>query len=335
MKNFIFLYLIFLALLYACKNNDKTDTSNESTNLVPQDTVSKFEAISLLGDTLYPLRLSEDEQQLFDSALRAAENNFKAQPDNLDNIIWYGRRLAYLSHYKAAIQVYSDGLKKFPNSPELYRHRGHRYITLRQFDKAIKDLKKAATLLNNKPIRSEANGLPLPHPNPQESSLQFNTWYHLGIAYFLNGNYGEAAKAYEKCLDYTNNDDAVVATANWLYLTYRRLGEDEVAERTLGMINYGMDIRENEDYYKNLLVYKGAMSADSILNIGQPELNLGNGLSLANQGYGLGNYYYLDVGDEEMGEKLFYKVLEGGYWTAFGYIAAEADLSRKNDSIDF
>ena len=103
---------------------------------------------------------------------------YQANPNNPDAIIWLGRRLAYPGQFKEAIDVFSEGIRKFPNDARFYRHRGHRYITLRRIDLAIKDFKQAASLVKGKPDELEPDGQPNARNIPT-STLQFNIWYHL------------------------------------------------------------------------------------------------------------------------------------------------------------
>jgi tetratricopeptide (TPR) repeat protein len=334
MKIHYIIWLILPLLLGACKQTGKEDNKADTVDSLQQKQPD-YEALSLLGDTLRTLDLSEAERTLYDSALLVAEKNYQSAPDNLENIIWYGRRLAYAGRFKQSIEVYTKGIQKFPQSAALYRHRGHRYITLRQFDKAVADLNKASALIADQPVEPEPNGLPLPNPSTQLSSLQFNIFYHLGLAYYLLGEYGNAAEAYEKCLEYADNDDATVAVADWLYMSYRRLGEDEVAEKTLGMIQMDMKVNENQSYYDRLLMYKGMIPPDSVMQIEGGEIYPSRDLTLATQGYGVANYY-LDLGDEEKAREIFQMIVDGTYWPAFGHIAAEADLRRlQQDTVDF
>ncbi|MFQ5674631.1 MAG: hypothetical protein ACE5G1_01940, partial [bacterium] len=83
------------------------------------------------------------------SNLAKAQADYEKNLNDADAIIWLGRRMAYLWRYRDAIEIYSEGIKKHPNNAKLYRHRGHRYITVREFDKAIADLEKAAKLTEN------------------------------------------------------------------------------------------------------------------------------------------------------------------------------------------
>ena len=50
-------------------------------------------------------------------------------------------------------------------------------------------------------------------------------------------------------------------------------------------------------------------------------------VNIATQGYGVANWYFVND-EEEKAREILDKVLEGKYWSAFGYIAAEADVAR-------
>jgi hypothetical protein len=55
-------------------------------------------------------------------------------------MIALGRAQATAWRYSDAIETYTRGIKVAPANAMLYRHRGHRYISTRQFDKAVTDL---------------------------------------------------------------------------------------------------------------------------------------------------------------------------------------------------
>jgi tetratricopeptide (TPR) repeat protein len=77
-----------------------------------------------------------------------------------DNYIWMGRRLAYLNRHNDAIAEFTEGLRQYPDSYKLLRHRGHRWITLRRFDLAVDDLNRAASLIEGVPDEVEPDGMP-------------------------------------------------------------------------------------------------------------------------------------------------------------------------------
>lgn len=280
------------------------------------------EAISLLGQSLFPIDFVAETKEEYEGNLVIAKVDFDKDPDNQENIIWFGRRTAYLWHYRDAIKIYSDGIKKYPESYKLYRHRGHRYISIREFDKAIEDLEIASQLIEGVPDEIEADGQPNKYDIPTSTS-HFNIWYHLGLAYYLKGDFENALRAYRECMKFSNNNDALCATSDWLYMIYRRLGMENEAKDVLQAITSEMEILENHSYHKRLLMYKGIIPPDSVLNTIDAD-----DLDIATQGYGVGNWYFYN-GETEKAMDIYKKVVEGTYWAAFGYIAAEAELARK------
>ena len=81
---------------------------------------------------------------------------YKRNPDDVEAAIWLGRRTAYLGRFTEAIEIYTRAIETHPDEPRLYRHRGHRYITIRKPDLAIKDLQKAAELVEGSPDQARA-----------------------------------------------------------------------------------------------------------------------------------------------------------------------------------
>ena len=284
----------------------------------------QVEAIAFTGKRLFPIAESLTIQHKKDSLLQIAAQNYASNPADLDNIVWYGRRTAYLSHYQKAIEIYTKGLAKFPNSAELYRHRGHRYISTRQLDKAIADFEKAADLAKDRPIEIEPDGIPnkLNHPL---SSLQFNIYYHWALAYYLKGNFEKAADLYEKCMEYSTNPDLLTATTDWLYMAYKRMGEATKANALLKNITSDIEIIENTSYFNRLLMYKGLKKPEDLVDFNQASFD--NQLDVVTQAYGLGNWYFYNR-EIEKAKAIFEKILATDHWSAFGYIAAEAEISR-------
>ncbi len=79
---------------------------------------------------------------------------YKQDSSNVENLIWIDRRAAYLWRYREAIDIFISCMKKFPDEAGLYRHRGHQYITVREFDHAIADLTKALSLIELLPLET-------------------------------------------------------------------------------------------------------------------------------------------------------------------------------------
>ena len=282
------------------------------------------EATSLLGEPLYPPQLDPETRTQREEALMRAAAEYRQDHLDEENIIWFGRRLAYLGRYGEANAVYSDGLALHPTSHKLLRHRGHRYISIRQLDASIADLERATELIEGVPDEVEPDGLPNARNIPTSTS-HTNIHYHLGLARYLEGDFDEALGAYRLCLRFSTNDDMRCATSYWLYLTLRRLGRDREAAAVLEPVTAEMDIIENFAYHKLLLLYKGELAPEAVLGTTSLE---GESIEDATVGYGVGAWYLLN-GEPDRAAEIFRRIVSGPAWPAFGHIAAEAELARR------
>jgi tetratricopeptide (TPR) repeat protein len=293
------------------------------TVVMPQET-RKPEATSLLGKPLISPEPSAERKAAMEKDLAAARAEFDKDPKSADAAIWLGRRTAYLGRYREAIAIFSDAIAKHPADARLYRHRGHRYITVRDFDNAIDDLSKAASLVRDKPDEVEPDGQPNAKNTPT-STLQTNIYYHLALARYLKGEFAAAANAYHRCMALSKNDDMRVATAHWQYMTLRRLKREAEAAKVLDGITADMSIIENTSYHRLLMMYKGATEADALLEASKKE-----SLDAVTIGYGVANWHLYngrtDRAKAILGEIV--KQYESMQWAGFGYIASEADLAR-------
>ena len=143
------LFLILLLILPSCQS------SQDNIKLVNLD--KTIEAVTLLGDTLISPDIKEGKSL---DQFKSAQNNYYKDQENPETLIWYGRRVAYLGYFKEAIKIYTLGIEKFPYDARFYRHRGHRYISTRQYDNAINDFTKALELIDGKEDQIEPDGLP-------------------------------------------------------------------------------------------------------------------------------------------------------------------------------
>ncbi len=276
------------------------------------------QAISLLRDTLFAPTLSADVRASHEQRLADAQADYDADPNSADAIIWLGRREAYLGDYRRAVEIFTEGIEKHPEDARMYRHRGHRFITLRMFDRAIEDFVRAAQLTEGQEDEIEPDGLPNERGIPT-STLQFNIWYHLGLGHYLKGEFEEALNAYQECMKRSDIPDRLVATSHWLYMTLRRLERTEEAAQVLEPITGDLEVIENHGYHRLLLMYKGELTPDSLLEPDQ------DALQNATVGYGIANWHYYDE-RQEQAEAMFRQILAGTVWAAFGYIAAEAEI---------
>ncbi len=251
------------------------------------------------------------------TAMAAWEKN----RDDVDALIWVGRRSAYLGRFRDAIALYSDAIKKHPDDARLYRHRGHRYLTVREIDLAIADFEKAVTLITAagaKPDEVEPDGQPNARNTPI-STLHSNIYYHLGLGYYLKQNYVRAADTWRKARDVVRNADNLVAASNWLYLSLRRAGQADAAAAVLLPIDTRLDIIENGSYHSLLLMYKGERTPEEVLKAA------GDGPGATAVRYGVSTWYLIN-GKRREAQQLWASILEGQDWPSFGHLAAEAEI---------
>jgi len=283
----------------------------------------RLQAISLLGDTLRDFPLAPNVRARYERQLAEARRAYVAAPTNLDSIIWYARRLGYLGQLRQSIEIYTRGLARYPDNPWLLRHRGHRWISVRDFDAAIRDLKRADQLTRDKPDEVEPDGQPNAANTPI-GTLKSNIGYHLALAYYLNGSWGEAAEVAQREVNAATNDDRRVSMAHWLYMSLRRAGRNAEAARVLQPMRRDMRIIENQAYHKLMLLYKGLLPADSVLTASPTgELSVQD----ASAAYGVANWHWYN-GRRAEAEALWRRIVAGGQWGAFGTIAAEVELAR-------
>ena len=267
------------------------------------------------------IKLPNKTKNVFEKNLKIAYENFNQNP-NSDNLIWIGRRHAYLGNYESAIKYFSQGISTYPLDARFYRHRGHRFITNRCFERAINDLKKASSLSNNKPNEIEPDGLPNALNIPT-STLKGNIYYHLGLAYYFESQLKEAMLAFEKCIEFSENNDSFVAAANWLYIIYYQLNKINKADKLLAKIDNQMNLIENNSYLIILNLYKDSNSLIEIEKKILKEESLNN-ITVA---FGLGNFYLLK-GETEKAYKIYNLITNSDQWSSFAYIGAEVMLKK-------
>src|SRR5262249_27406795 len=88
-----------------------------------------------------------------------AQAALDADPRNVALIIQLGVAQSGARQFREAIETFTRGMAIAPNDPLLYRWRGHRYLSVREFDKALADF--------NRGLRID--------------STVYGIWYHLGI----------------------------------------------------------------------------------------------------------------------------------------------------------
>jgi len=316
------LAILLLLVIPAIACREESSQKSQASSVAPEIEGLPASLAGRPAEALDRILLPEAFRREQERLLAEARTQLEAQPDDVEALIWAGRRLGYLARYHEAIDLYSEGIERFPEEARLYRHRGHRFFTLRRFNRAAADLETAARLMMQLPDEVEPDGLPNERGIPT-STLQSNVWYHLGLAYYVQGDYPSAWKAYRQGIKVSHNPDMLSAMAYWAYLNFMRLGSYDEAADVLLAIDTEMDIIENHDYHRLLMVFKGEQDAEELWT----EARTSGSLSLATVGYGIGTWHLL-AGDQARARIIYAESLEKGQPSSFGFIAAEAEMAR-------
>jgi hypothetical protein len=274
------------------------------------------EAFALDGRPLPRPALAGDQLGAREQALAAAAAAAAAAPDDVEAAVWHGRRLAYLGRHRDPVAVFTAAHARRTDEPHQLRHPRHRYITLRDFAAAERDLQRAAERVRGQPDEVEPDGQPVPG-RPPHSTLQFNIHYHLGLARFLRRDFTGAAAAWRDCLAVVRNDEARVAVSHWLWCAFMRQGRTTDAGAVVTGIGADLDVVENRAYHQLCRLYAGAVTAD--------RLTAGAGSGGAALAFGRW-HYELVRGDAVRARAALTELAGSAEWAAFGVIAAEAEL---------
>ena len=231
-------------------------------------------------------------------AIARAESALAADPRNVDRIIALGIAQSGVRQYREAIQTFTRGLKIAPNNALLYRWRGHRYLSVREFNRAMDDLTRGARL----------------------DSTIYGIWYHLGIVRYARGDFAGAVAAFSRALPIAPDSGERSGSTDWLWMSLSRVGRGNEAQ---ALLDRHPDVpRAGNAYTQRLRLYRGEVSPDSVITASDT-----SDIAVATLSYGMGNWY-LVRGDTAQARAWFERSVASGGWPAFGFILSEVELRR-------
>jgi tetratricopeptide (TPR) repeat protein len=259
-----------------------------------------LEVTSGLGRKLYAL---PDDQSVID-----ARKSLAADPKSVERVLQLSKAEAGRRQYREAVATSTEGLAFAPNNADLYLERGHRELGLREFKKAINDLEQATRL----------------------APEMLDAYYHLGLAHYFLGEFDQAAASFDKARALAKNNDSLIDSSNWLYVSLRRAGKEREATQVL--IRITPDVKNTEPhlyfYLRLLHFYQGQLTEEAVLPpppSGPDDLE--GELSFNTVTYGIGNWrVYHHTGTDAVG--LFRSVVKGEAWNSWGFIGSELELLR-------
>ncbi|MGH8722484.1 MAG: tetratricopeptide repeat protein, partial [Burkholderiales bacterium] len=180
----------------------------------------------------------------------------------------------------------------------LYRWRGHRYLSVREFDRALDDLTRGSRL----------------------DSTNFGIWYHLGIVRYARGDFAGAAQAFERGQPGAPDAGERAGATDWLWMSLSRAGRAAEAQALLD--RRPDSLPAGNAYAQRLRLYRGEIGPDDVIT----PADTGD-IAVATLSYGVGNWY-LVRGDTTRARLWFERSVRSGGWPAFGFIVSEVELRR-------
>lgn len=280
------------------------------------------EAVSLFDEPLLAPPLTAADRVVGEADLAKWRAIWAAHSDSALALVWVGRKLAALYRFQEAIATWTDGMNRFPGDPRFARFRGYRYVTVRNFEAAVKDLEQSYAVLRSRPDWEEPEDPPNP-PGTHTGSIQAGNRYQLALAHYLLGHFDAAAAVQREDLEHATNPDTRIASSYWHVMTLKRLGRDAEATRLLAGFSRDSKVDHSTAYLRLLLLFKGDLPVDSIA----PRVtDTAPTLEEATLNYGVG-VWHLVAGRRDAAIASFRRS-RAGLWAGFGAIAAEAELKR-------
>ncbi len=227
-----------------------------------------------------------------------AQAALSAEPKNVERFIQLGVAQSGARQFREAIQTFTRAMAIEPNNAMLYRWRGHRYLSVRELDKAQADL---------------AKGLKL-------DSTNYGILYHLGIVRFARGDFAGAAQLFARAQPRAPDAGELAGSTDWLWMSLMRAGRKADAEAMLARRPDSLPV--DNAYARRLKLYRGEIAPDSVITSADTA-----DVQAATLAYGLGDWY-LVRGDTARAKTYFERSVKSGGWPAFGFIMSEVELRR-------
>lgn len=227
-----------------------------------------------------------------------AERALAADPRNVQRFIDLGVAQAGARQMQEAVRTFTRALAVAPNDPMLLRWRGHRHLSVREFDRAMADLTRGYGL----------------------DSTNYGILYHLGVLRFVRGDFNAAADAFARAQPRAPDAGELAGATDWLWMSLQRAGR--AAEADAMLARHPDSLATTVAYAKRLRLYRGEIGPDALFTPSDT-----SDIDVATLAYGLGDWYMIK-GDTARARAQFERSVKSGGWPAFGFIASEAELAR-------
>jgi Flp pilus assembly protein TadD len=232
--------------------------------------------------------------------IKRAEAALALDPRNVQKIIALGVARSGARQFREAIATFTKGIKIAPNEAMLYRWRGHRHLSVREFKEAESDLRHGFQL----------------------DSTNYGVLYHLGIVRFVKGDFAGAVDAFKRAQPLAPDAGELAGSTDWLWMSLSRAGRKDEATAMLARRPDSLKTEPGYAYTKRLQLYRGEVTPEALFTPSDTA-----DVQVATLSFGLGNWYLVQ-GDTAKAREWFAKSVKSGGWPGFGFIMSEVELKR-------
>lgn len=227
-----------------------------------------------------------------------AQRDLAAHPRDMQQYIALGTAQAGARQMQEAVQTFTRALAIWPDSAILWRWRGHRNLSVRNFDRAMADLT---------------------HGYAMDSTV-YGILYHLGVLRFVRGDFNAAADAFRRAQPLAPDAAELAGSTDWLWMSLMRAGR--ASEASAMLARRPDSLQTTAAYARRLKMYRGEITPAQLITPADT-----SDIDVATLQYGLGDWYMIH-GDTAKARGAFERSVKSGGWPAFGFIASEEELKR-------
>jgi tetratricopeptide (TPR) repeat protein len=228
-----------------------------------------------------------------------AERALAAEPRNVQRYVALGVAQAGARQFREAIETFTRGLAVAPDDPTLLRWRGHRWLSVREFDRARADLER---------------GL-------RRDSTMYGILYHLGIVRYVGGDFAGAAALFARAQPRAPDAGELAGSTDWLWMSLMRAGR--AAEARAMLARRPDSLAVTNAYARRLQLYRGEIGPADVFTLADT-----TDVQVATLSYGIGNWYLVARADTARAREWFEQSVRSGGWPGFGFIVSEIELRR-------
>src|SRR5215207_5501545 len=193
--------------------------------------------------------------------VKSARAALEADAKKVARIIDLGVAQSGARQFREAIATFTRGLEIEPNNALLLRWRGHRYLSVREFDRAFADLTRGGAI----------------------DGTIYGIWYHLGVVQYLRGDFADAAASFAKAQPIAPDAGELAGSTDWLWMSLSRAGRGADAK---AMLDRRPDSKPvTNAYTRRLQLYRGEIGPEAVVTAADTE-----DVQVATLSYGLGNW---------------------------------------------